>query len=198
MKAESYHHGDLRRALLDAALEELADQGVEAFSLRRVARRAGVSHAAPAHHFGDVQGLLTALAAEGYQRFIAAMQARQDAAGSDPQEAVLAAGLGYVDFALAETALFRLIHASNKPDYEDPALAAAGAAAYGHISALVAEATGCALCSPELTSRVAAIWAQSHGLADLVSNGRLTSISSLTGAERDRAILTALRRVLLD
>lgn len=57
-----YHHGDLRAALLHAAEEELAERGMEAFSLRSVAKRAGVSHAAPAHHFGDAQGLLTALA----------------------------------------------------------------------------------------------------------------------------------------
>jgi hypothetical protein len=61
-----YHHGDLRAALLSAAEEELAERGMEAFSLRSVAKRAGVSHAAPAHHFGDAQGLLTALAAEGF------------------------------------------------------------------------------------------------------------------------------------
>ena len=60
-----YHHGDLRAALLRAAEAELNEAGIEAFSLRRVAKRAGVSHAAPAHHFRDVRGLLTALSAEG-------------------------------------------------------------------------------------------------------------------------------------
>ena len=63
MDDRKYHHGDLRAALLAAAEAELAERGVEAFSLRQVAKRAGVSHAAPAHHFGDAQGLLTALAA---------------------------------------------------------------------------------------------------------------------------------------
>ncbi|HEY4419033.1 MAG TPA: TetR family transcriptional regulator, partial [Pseudonocardia sp.] len=61
-----YHHGDLRRALLDTALQAVAEQGPAAISLRDVARRAGVSHAAPTHHFGDKTGLLTALAAEGW------------------------------------------------------------------------------------------------------------------------------------
>lgn len=195
---DGYHHGDLRRALLEAALHELSEGGMEAFSLRKVARRAGVSHAAPAHHFGDVQGVLTALAAEGYRRFIAAMRARQDLAGEDPYDLVLAAGLGYVDFATQQTALFRLIHASDKPDYDDPALSAAAKAAYGHISALVAAATGREIGSRELVARVAAIWAQAHGLADLVGNGRLGSIAALEGAERDAALLEALRRVALN
>src|SRR4051794_10810015 len=61
-----YHHGDLRRALLDTALEAITEQGPAAVSLRDVARRAGVSHAAPTHHFRDKAGLLTALAAEGW------------------------------------------------------------------------------------------------------------------------------------
>ena len=66
-----YHHGDLAAALLAAAEAELAEKGVEAFSLRSVAKRAGVSHAAPAHHFGDATGVLTALATEGFRRFLA-------------------------------------------------------------------------------------------------------------------------------
>ena len=66
---DTYHHGDLRAALIEAALAELEETGPEGFSLRKVARRAGVSPAAPARHFKDVTGLLTALAAEGYRRF---------------------------------------------------------------------------------------------------------------------------------
>ena len=83
-EAPRYHHGDLRAALLAAAETELDERGVESFSLRGVARRAGVSHAAPAHHFRDVRGLLTALAAEGFARFLAAQRAREAAAGADP------------------------------------------------------------------------------------------------------------------
>ena len=62
----SYHHGNLRRVLLDGALEAIAENGVAAMSLRDVARRAGVSHSAPAHHFGDKAGVLTAIAIEGF------------------------------------------------------------------------------------------------------------------------------------
>ena len=77
MATKTYHHGDLRNALLDAAETVLAARGVEAFSLRACAKEAGVSHAAPAHHFRDVAGLLTALAARGFA---------QDAASGDQSE----------------------------------------------------------------------------------------------------------------
>ncbi|MEI5579289.1 helix-turn-helix domain-containing protein, partial [Streptomyces brasiliscabiei] len=68
---QPYHHGDLRRALLVAAEHELEEKGIEGFSLRGVAKRAGVSHAAPLHHFKDTRALLTALAGVGFERFLA-------------------------------------------------------------------------------------------------------------------------------
>ena len=69
-KIGAYHHGDLRKALLVAAEAELVEKGLEGFTLRCCAKRAGVSHAAPAHHFKDANALLTALATEGYERFL--------------------------------------------------------------------------------------------------------------------------------
>lgn len=76
-KKENYHHGDLRVALLKAGEAVLATTGSHGFSLRQVAREVGVSHSAPAHHFGDANGLLMAMAADGYSRFLQAMQERQ-------------------------------------------------------------------------------------------------------------------------
>src|SRR5262245_3431916 len=67
-RRDSYHHGDLRAALLKAAEAELAENGIEGFTLRGCARRAGVSHAAPAHHFKDVRAILTELAADGFEK----------------------------------------------------------------------------------------------------------------------------------
>jgi AcrR family transcriptional regulator len=117
---QSYHHGDLRAALLSAAEDELAERGMEAFSLRSVAKRAGVSHAAPAHHFGDAQGLLTALAAEGFRQFLAAQTAREAVAEKDPASQMVAAGLGYVDFAMARPTIFRLMWQSNPHHLDRP------------------------------------------------------------------------------
>lgn len=187
MDDRKYHHGDLRAALLAAAEAELAERGVEAFSLRQVAKRAGVSHAAPAHHFGDAAGLLTALAAEGFRRFLAAQAQREAAAAPDPQAQLVAAGLGYIDFALARPALFRLLFGSDRPDFANPDLSAASDAAYAHLDAQVTAAGGAL---PD----IAAVWALAHGLADLLVAGRLKSLQSLSPAERDSALAALLVR----
>ena len=73
-----YHHGDLRNALLDAADELLQEQGLQGFTLRACARRAGVSHMAPKHHFNDVRGLLRAVAERGFARLVALLKERFD------------------------------------------------------------------------------------------------------------------------
>lgn len=190
MTEKPYHHGDLRQALLLAAEAELTDHGIEAFSLRQVARRAGVSHAAPAHHFGDANGLLTALAAAGFGQFLAAQAAREAAADPDPRAQLVAAGLGYVDFALARPALFRLLFGSSRPDHSDPALAQAGAAAYRHLADQVHAAGGRTL------AEEAGVWAIAHGLADLLVAGRLQVIASFDAPARDAAIAAIIARAL--
>lgn len=187
MTARKYHHGDLRAALIAAAEAELAERGVEAFSLRQVAKRAGVSHAAPAHHFGDAGGLLTALAVEGFHRFLATQATREAAAAPDPRSQLVAAGLGYIDFALASPALFRLLFGSTRPDFATPDLAAASSAAYDHLHAQVTAAGG-------TLADIAAVWALAHGLADLLAAGRLTSLQDLSPPDRDAALAPLLAR----
>ena len=189
-EARPYHHGDLRAALLHAAEAELAERGVEGFSLRSVAKRAGVSHAAPAHHFGDAQGLLTALAAEGFRQFLAAQAAREAQADRDPAAQLVAAGLGYVDFAMARPALFRLLWQSKRPDFSDGVLWPAALAAYQHLVDQVTAAGGSG------TADEAAAWAIAHGLADLLASGRMQSLGSLPAAARDAMVAGIIRRAL--
>ncbi len=188
MDDKPYHHGDLRAALLLAAEAELADRGIEGFSLRSVAKRAGVSHAAPAHHFGDAGGLLTALATEGFLRFQAAMITRE-AGTPDPRERALRAGLGYLDFAMARPALFRLIFSSAKPDVANPALYAAAEAAYLHLVGLVRAMGGD-------EADILALWAASHGIADLVLGGKLRTLYGMPAAMREAMVRSVLARVL--
>lgn len=190
MTDKPYHHGDLRHALLSAAEAELADRGIEAFSLRQVARRAGVSHAAPAHHFGDANGLLTALAAEGYRQFLAAQAAREAVADPDPRAQLVAAGLGYIDFALTRPALFRLLFGSNRTNHANPELATAASAAYTHLADQVFAAGG------RSVAEEAAVWAIAHGLADLLAAGRLKTISSFDPSDRDAVIAAIIARAL--
>src|SRR5688572_22189691 len=120
--ADRYHHGDLRRALLDGAVAAIDEVGPTAMSLRDVARRAGVSHAAPAHHFGDKAGLLSALAAEGF-RGLAAELGRAAATGS-----FLEVGVAYVRFAVAHPAHFAVMFRPDLLHPDDPELVAARAA----------------------------------------------------------------------
>ncbi|MCU0829710.1 MAG: TetR/AcrR family transcriptional regulator [Tabrizicola sp.] len=188
MAEKPYHHGDLRAALLAAAESELAEKGVEGFSLRSVAKRAGVSHAAPAHHFGDVKGLLTALSAEGFRRFQATLDASEEGA-LDARDRAIRAGEGYLTFALARPTLFRLIFSSKKPDFGDADLMAAGDTAYCHLVWLVEELGGS-------TADVAALWAMSHGIADLAAGQRLRMMENLTEAERKAMVRELIARVL--
>jgi AcrR family transcriptional regulator len=188
MAEKPYHHGDLRAALLAAAEAELAEKGVEGFSLRSVAKRAGVSHAAPAHHFGDAGGLLTALAAEGFRRFQATLDAREEGAG-DPHEKAIRAGLGYLDFAMSRPALFRLIFSSAKPDYASEELIAAAGVAYDHLVGLVQALGGG-------EADVIALWAASHGIADLATGHKLRTLQGKSPAEREALIRAVLARSL--
>ncbi len=189
MADKPYHHGNLRATLLTAAEAELTEAGVEGFSLRSVARRAGVSHAAPKHHFGDTAGLLTALAAEGFRAFVAAQTAREAQAGGGAAERLLASGLGYVDFACARPALFRLIFTSRRIDESSDELVDAGSAAYLHLANGVMAMGG-------REGDIAAFWATAHGLAELMMSGRLAQIADLPGGERDAALETILRRAM--
>jgi AcrR family transcriptional regulator len=108
-KARPYHHGALREALIAAAEALIAERGVEGFTLREAARRAGVSPAAPAHHFGDAAGLLTEIALRAYQEFMARMAEARARAGSEPHAQLREQGIAYVRFALAFPGRFKLM-----------------------------------------------------------------------------------------
>jgi AcrR family transcriptional regulator len=188
MSEKPYHHGDLRAALLAAAEKELAEKGVEGFSLRSVAKRAGVSHAAPAHHFGDTGGLLTALAAEGFTRFQDTLDAREVGAVDDRDRAVRA-GLGYLEFALARPALFRLIFSSARPDFASADLIAAANRAYDHLVGLVTVLGGG-------ETDVIALWATSHGIADLSAGHKMRTLQGRPPEAREAMIRQVLQRCL--
>jgi AcrR family transcriptional regulator len=192
---KTYHHGDLRQALLRAAEDELKEKGVEGFTLRGCAKRAGVSHAAPAHHFHDADALLTALAAAAYTRFLAAMTARREKAGGDAGDRLIALGLGYIDFATGEPALFRLMFSSDRPDFSDPALNKAASAAYGALVDAVSAAGG-NRDGEAAALDTAAAWAMVHGIAELVNSGQLRMLPATPPAKREKAYRAILARVL--
>lgn len=183
-----YHHGALRDALLAAAETLLLERGVEAFTLRECARRAGVSHAAPAHHFGDARGLLTAFATVGFERMAALMQRYQAEAPAAPAARLLAVGQAYIDFALAHRAHFQLMFSSGRLDTTSPDLQRAGAST----SAALADAMAALMAErrlPEasLPQRLLLAWAAVHGYATLVIEGQCAMMFGAAAAQPRQA-----------
>lgn len=159
-----YHHGDLRNALLEAALVILEREGEAGLGLRDLARAVGVSPAAPYRHFDSRAALLEALAVTGFQRFTRAME---DVAASAPPDMLSAMGKTYVLFALHNAALFRLMFSPQLKRDNRPGLRMAADAAFAtlrHVSG-----------GDVSTGRVAALaaWARVHGLAVLLLDGQI-------------------------
>ena len=180
-----YHHGNLREALIDSALEILEEQGLEALSLRAIARRSGVSQTAPYSHFSDRGELLARVAERGFDLFIGVMSREAEAAGDTGRLAAL--GVGYVRFALQHPALFRLMfsyhHAAPAPD---EALSARAGAAFELLrGALAGHGPGHADRDASL-----AAWSLVHGLAELALHNRI-ELPATPEAQR-QAILAIL------
>jgi len=128
--ADRYHHGDLPNALRSAAVDVITEKGLGHFSLREVARRAGVSHAAPAHHFGDTTGLLTSLAIQGFDK-LGEVITEASAGIDDPEERLIAIGRGYVETGLRYPAHCQVMFRTDLVNCDDPAYLEAGNRAYG-------------------------------------------------------------------
>lgn len=200
MKRDRYHHGDLRSALLQAAGESLRDQGVAGLSLREVARRAGVSHGAPAHHFPSKAALLTALAADSYGRMSQTIQAEMAARPPASCPAALAAiGRSYVRFAVAEPERFHLIFQMELLDREDPTLCVAQDQAFEQLRGVVRRCVDEGrLALADLETVVISAWSLVHGLASLHICGRLAGRVETADIEviTDRVTRTFVRGVL--
>jgi AcrR family transcriptional regulator len=176
--AASYHHGALRAALLEAAERILERDGIQRLTLRAAAREVGVSHAAPKNHFGDLSGLLSELAALGFERFTAMMLA--NVRDNDvPARRMEAIGQGYVAFARAHPGLFVLMFRSERLDMSRPALRNAASAAANVLFAAVGakreEKIEQVLTLPQAAAIVGA-WSLVHGFAMLLLDGRLKQI----------------------
>ena len=164
-RSVSYHHGDLRDALVRAARTILEKQGLAALSLRGVARVVGVSPAAPYHHFPDKQALLDAVAAQGFDALTAAMEKRM-AKKTDPTARLDASGVGYVTFALENPALFRLMFGNGEQQPSANArLREARDRAYAVLQAAVAATSADGAADPFACLR---LWALVHGIATLI------------------------------
>ena len=172
-RAAPYHHTNLRQTLLDAAVALIGEVGPRAFTLREVARRAGVSHNAPYRHFPSKDDLLAAVAAEGFDRLTAVMQ-KTMARGRSPRQRMVLCGCGYVDFALHWPqhflVMFDLPHAPN--DCAPAHIAGQNAFQVLLDSVAAAQRSG-DLPATELMPLAWTAWSLVHGIAKLAISGNL-------------------------
>jgi AcrR family transcriptional regulator len=177
-KPRPYHHGDLRTAVLAVAEKILEQEGLDALTLRAVARAVGVSHTAPKNHFGDLEGLLSELAGLGYRRFGESLATAMDAA---PRARMRAMGRAYVGFARAHPGLFILMFRGERLDMTRPVLRDAVDSARAALrNAAMSSAPVTPQTPLQITARATASWALVHGFAMLLLDGRLqNTIASL-------------------
>jgi AcrR family transcriptional regulator len=178
-EAAPYHHGALHGALLEAAERVLERDGLAGLTLRAVAREAGVSHAAPTHHFGDLTGLVSELAAVGYRQFNAAMTAAA-AAGTPPTEQPMARARAYVAFAQAHPGMYGLMFRAERLDMKRPSLHEAASASFasfaGAIGASRHEQISEQALSLDQAAAIVRAWSLVHGFTMLLLDDRLSDV----------------------
>jgi len=179
---DTYHHGDLRRALMDGALQVIADKGLAGLSLREVSTAAGVSHAAPYHHFADKAALLRSLGYEGLRLLDERMAAAESAAGDDPGERLLAIGHAYVVFAAETPAYFDVMSSPEMTGPHGPEQQEEHGETWERLVHAVVACQGAGQL-PAGDPMVAAVglWALVQGLAQLWRTGPLPSLPQAAG-----------------
>ena len=195
----TYYAGDLRRDLLDAALDVVATEGPSAVNLRALARQLGVSHAAPANHFADKTAVFTAIAREGFELLGAAMaDAAAEIDDDQPERARFGAiGRAYLGFAVAHPAHFEVMWRNDLARRDDPALHAAADATFDQLISGVraAQAQGWAAAADERSVAYLA-WSSVHGLAVLWLNGQLQGLDNRSFGEVADAVGSLLNQSL--
>lgn len=194
-----YHHGDLRNALIEAALELVAERGVEGLTLRGAARRVGVSQAAPYRHFADKNALLLAVAEEGFRAMHQGIRESLGRAGADVTSRFQAIGVGYVQFAVAHPAQFRIMfgqelaRSAPSPTAEQTAMGVfqelAGEILKGQLSGAIRR--------DDPLKLAIACWSIAHGLAailvaGLLGRGELAPAANLSPEELTRLVTQLL------
>jgi AcrR family transcriptional regulator len=179
-----YHHGDLKRALTDAALTLVAEKGPKGFSLSEAARRAGVSVAAPYRHFADKADLLAAVAEQGFVDLHTALTAATDD-DADPQQQVVDLGRAYVRWAVAHPDHYRLMFGGETTKDGHPGLAAAGDATFTDLLDAIIRCQQADLMPGRDPLDIAGpLWSLVHGIASLASGGDLNQVGIVEDPEK--------------
>jgi AcrR family transcriptional regulator len=179
-----YHHGDLRRALIAAARQIVEEEGTAALSLRAVAREAGVSAAAPYHHFKDKAELMDALADRGWWA-LDGIIADARAKARDAKQAIIDIGVAYVAFAQRNPRLYRLMYETSRKRTDLPEQAKGDGGSYDHLRCALIEAGADRSDQLDLQLCTIAAWCAAHGLAELASFKQFDALKTQMGGEED-------------
>jgi AcrR family transcriptional regulator len=181
MESNTYHHGDLKNALIKAGVEILAKEGLGGLSLREVARRAGVSHAAPYAHFKDKQALIAAISTEGHTRIYREISEIIEQYPDDPLRQLVLAALAYLAFGLDEPDLFRITFSGVLEQERDyPALVEMTHKNFELIKEIVSRCRTTGIFQEGTDELLAqSLWGTVHGLISLIQQGQVSS--ALTG-----------------
>jgi AcrR family transcriptional regulator len=167
-----YHHGNLRDALLEASLELIREAGIREFTLREVARRAGVSHAAPYRHFREKEDLLAAIAEDGFDRLTATMHAAASKS-RDSFGRLKNAGIAYIEFGLERPEHFHVMFTVDLEETRHPAAKAAAGRCFAELLELVSACLQAQSMKDEPTTVALMAWIQVHGITELALRGQL-------------------------
>ena len=172
-KGGRYHHGDLRRALVEAALELVTEHGPAGITLREAARRAGVTHAAPYRHFADKEALLAAVAEEGFGRL--RRETEEAMAGAAPEELLEILGVVYVRFARRNPSQFRVMFGAEMGDKRRyPSLVEADQSVFDLLCEAIRRAQAAGVVASGSPARLGMVqWSMLHGVAALVVDGQM-------------------------
>lgn len=189
----AYHHGDLREALLNSADSLLEEEGVQGLTLRACARRAGVSHAAPKHHFADVSVLLSEVAARSFDKLTEALRSAREQTSADPEERFIAVFRTYVAFARTCPDHFRLMFRWDAMSHDNEALRIAASRTFAEMTSSITVQRGDRDVTAEtlqeriqdrgLQTDVLLCWSQMHGYAQLLLEGQFDGFADSEGMD---------------
>ena len=199
MPSKSYHHGDLKHALIQAGVEILSKEGIEGLSLRKVAQRAGVSHNAPYSHFPDKQSLIAAISTEGFRQLYEELDTVVSAYANDPKRQLQEGVWAYVQFALRSTDTFKIMFSGVlEKEKEYPAFVEISRNTFNRVLDIVRACQDAGILRntpPEMMA--VSVWGQIHGIISLILEGQVSHIILDRFSIRD-LVFFALDQLLQD
>ncbi len=201
-RKKSYHHGDLKNTLIQAGIEILSRDGVNALSLRNAARKAGVSHAAPYAHFSDKQALIAAIATDGHKKIYGKIAGILERYPDDPLRQLVETAWAYAEFGFEEPDHFRITFSGAVEKERDyPALVEIAQKNFAAVRQIIVRCQAAGILNPGEPDLVTvSVWGLVHGLVSLVQEGQVSSSISSRYSLREILIFTLnqISRVKVD